>query len=109
MIQILMMMVSYSASYTAGYINLFLWFKHVLFRRNGLGAACNATMPSPEPVPEPVPLDTESLLSFLDSPGVVFGGAVSPETKTCKLYISQEALNMLNSPESSHMDPILAS
>ena len=25
-----------------------LWFKHILFRRNGLGAAYNVTMPSPE-------------------------------------------------------------
>ena len=24
------------------------WFKHILFRRNGLGAAYNATMSSPE-------------------------------------------------------------
>ena len=24
------------------------WFKHILFRRKGLGAAYNATMPSPE-------------------------------------------------------------
>ena len=26
------------------------WFKHILFRRKGLGAAYNATMPSPEEV-----------------------------------------------------------
>ena len=26
---------------------IFPWFKHILFRRKGLGAAYNATMPSP--------------------------------------------------------------
>ena len=27
-----------------------IWFKHILFRRKGLGAAYNVTMPSPEEV-----------------------------------------------------------
>ena len=27
-----------------------IWFKHILFRRKGLGAAYNTTMPSPEEV-----------------------------------------------------------
>ena len=27
---------------------ILVWFKHILFRRKGLGAAYNATMPSPE-------------------------------------------------------------
>ena len=26
---------------------MYIWFKHILFRRKGLGAAYNATMPSP--------------------------------------------------------------
>ena len=26
------------------------WFKHILFRRKGLGVAYNATMPSPEEI-----------------------------------------------------------
>ena len=38
------------------YLHLFqncfikIWFKHILFRRKGLGVAYNATMPSPEEV-----------------------------------------------------------
>ena len=38
---------------TVWYLSLVLqhrWFKHILFRRKGLGAAYNATMPSPEEV-----------------------------------------------------------
>ena len=27
-----------------------IWFKHILFRRKGLGTAYNATMPSPGPI-----------------------------------------------------------
>ena len=31
-------------------IMMFIWFKHILFRRKELGVAYNATMPSPEEV-----------------------------------------------------------
>ena len=37
-----------------------LWFKHILFRRKGLGAAYNATMPSPEEVFTIVKADLQS-------------------------------------------------
>ena len=34
--------------FTPGFI--YIWFEHIFFRREGLGAAYNATMPSPEEV-----------------------------------------------------------
>ena len=69
------------------------WFKHILFRRKGLGAAYNATMPSPEEVFTKEPNHTHTLPRI--------GCLIIPNVTITRQYDSQVNITNYNLPVSS--------
>ena len=80
-------------------IMLFIWFKHILFRRKGLGAAYNATMPSPEEVFTKEPNRTHTHMHTHALPRI--GCLIIPNVTITRQYDSQVKITNYDLPVSS--------
>ena len=74
------------------------WFKHILFRRKGLGAAYNATMPSPEEVftKEPNHTHTHTLprIGCLIISNVTITGQYDSQVNITNYNLSVSSINL---------------